>query len=404
MGYVALGYRDFRLHLGFRILSAFAAQVQNVGVGWFVYTETKSAWALGFVGLASFLPALCFAMFTGHVADNYNRRIIVGISFFACAIGAIGLALTAAFGGGETWPVYGCILLTGAGRAFGLPASNAITPLLVKREHFANAITWFATGQQIAVVSGPAIGGLLYAFGPVVVFCAAALAFIGSSLCSLSIRVPMGRDGRPREKVSFKTLAAGLKFIWSRPELFGSISLDLAAVLFGGATALMPIIAQDVLHTGPFGLGLLRSAPAIGALVTSAALTRFPLESRVGLKMLIAVGVFGVAIVGFGLSTWLPLSMGFLMVMGGANSVSVVVRHTMIQIETPDEMRGRVAAVNSIFTGTSNDLGDFESGVTAALFGAVPAVVLGGVLTMMTAALWGWMFPAIRLRDKLLRD
>ena len=390
--------------MGFRFLSALAMQIQNVGVGWFVYSETKSAWALGFVGLATFLPALAFAMFTGHVADNYNRRIIVGLSFLSCATCATGLALIATLGISQTWPVYACILLTGAGRAFGNPASNAITPQLVPREHFANAVTWFSAIQQVAVVSGPAIGGLLYVFGPGVVFGTAAAAFTGSSICSLMIRTPMGRDGRAREKVSLATLVAGMRFIWSRSELFGSISLDLAAVLFGGATALMPIIAQDVLQTGPFGLGLLRASPAIGALLTTAALTQIPLRSAVGKKMLIAVGVFGLATVGFGLSVSLPLSMGFLALMGGANAVSVVVRHTMIQIETPDDMRGRVAAVNSIFTGTSNDLGDFESGVTAALFGAVPAVVIGGAITVGVAALWAWMFPAIRNRDKLLRD
>ncbi len=402
-GYAAFGHRDFRCHAAFRLLSGLATQIQNVGVGWYVYSETKSAWALGFVGLASFFPAALFALWIGHVADNYNRRNIVALSFLASAVCAVGLAVIAGLGVTETWPVYVCMFVAGAGRAFGNPAANALTPLLVPREHFANAITWYSIAQQIATISGPAIGGLLYVFGPDVVFGAAALAFAASSICEFMIRRPLGRGDRAREPVNWKTLAAGLRFIWSRSELFGAISLDLVAVLFGGATALLPIIAQDVLHTGPLGLGLLRSSPAVGALIMAVVLTRFPLRSAVGKKMLLAVGVFGAAIVGFGLSTWMPLSMAFLVLMGAANSVSVVVRHTMVQIETPDEMRGRVAAVNSIFTGTSNDLGDFESGVTAAMFGAVPAVVLGGVITVALAGLWAWMFPAIRNRDTLLR-
>jgi MFS family permease len=402
-GYAAFTYRDFRLHFAFRLFSGVAMQIQTVGVGWYLYTETKSAWALGFAGLASFLPSVALALFTGHVADNYNRRIVVGLAFFTCCISALGLALIVTFAPGATWPLYLCLILTGAGRAFGNPAANAITPSLVPREHFANAISWFSLASQTAMVSGPAIGGLLYVFGPTAVFGVASAGFFASSFFEFSIRTPMGRGERPREPVSWETLGAGLRFIWSRPELFGAISLDLAAVLFGGAAALLPIVAQDILHTDPFGLGLLRSAPAVGAIMMAVTLAYFPLQSKVGRKLLWAVTIYGLSTIAFGLSNLMLLSLGMLAIMGAANAVSVVIRHTMVQIETPDEMRGRVAAVNSIFTGTSTDLGDFEAGATAAMFGTAPAIVIGGVATIFCAGLWGWMFPALRERDKLVR-
>jgi MFS family permease len=401
-GYAAFLHRDFRLHALFRLLSTSAMQIQNVGVGWFLYSETKSAWALGLVGLAGFVPSMLFALVTGHVADNFNRRVIVAVAFLMCCACSVGLALIAAFGVQQTWLVYACLLLTGAGRAFGNPAANAITPLLVPRERFANAITWYSVSQQIATICGPALGGLLYVFGPQAVFCTSAAGFAAGSLCISMIRTPLGRGERAREPVNWSTLSAGLRYIRSRPELFGAISLDLAAVLFGGATALLPIVAQDVLHAGPEGLGLLRSSPAAGALAMAGLLAVFPLRSRVGLKMLGAVAVYGVSVIGFGLSVWMPLSMFFLALMGAANSISVVVRHTMVQIETPDAMRGRVAAVNSMFTGASNDLGDFESGATAAWLGAVPAIVLGGSATILCALLWGWTFPALRNRATVL--
>ncbi len=401
-GYVAFTYRDFRYHAAFRFLSGAAMQIQNVGVGWYLYTETKSAWALGFAGLASFIPSLVFALFTGHVADNFNRRIVVWLAFLTCGLSSLILTVLITTGLFSTWPIYLCLILTGAGRSFGNPAGNAITPLLVPREQLSNAISWYSISMQTATISGPALGGLLYFFGPTAVFSAATLGFLAAAVCESMIRTSTRPDDRPRQKINWETLSAGLRFIYRKPELFGAITLDLVAVLFGGATSLLPIVAQDILQTDPFGLGLLRSAPAVGAIAMAAALAYFPLKSKVGKKLLLAVAIYGFATIAFGLSTSMLLSLGFLALMGAGNSLSVVIRHTMVQIETPDEMRGRVAAVNSIFTGTSNDLGDFESGAVAALIGVGPAIVFGGAATILCAILWGRLFPALRDRDTLL--
>lgn len=401
-GYAAFTHRDFRFHAGFRFFTGVAMQIQNVGVGWYLYSETKSAWVLGFAGLVAFFPSLVFALFTGHVADNFNRRIVVSLAFLACSVSALLLTLITAADISSIWPVYLCMVLTSAGRSFGNPAANAVTPMLVPRAHFANAVTWYSSSMQLATISGPAIGGLLYVFGPVAVFGTAAVCFLLGSLSELLIRTETRPEGKKREPVSSESLSAGLRFIWSKSEVFGALTLDLVAVLFGGATALLPMVAQDILHVDAFGMGLLRSAPAVGAIGMAVALAYFPLRRRVGRTLLLTVAAYGLATIGFGLSTSFLLSLGFLAAMGAANAISVVIRHTMVQIETPDQMRGRVAAVNSIFTGTSNDLGDFEAGATAALFGVGPAIVLGGVATICCAALWGYLFPTLRNRDTLL--
>ena len=399
-GWAAFRYRDFRLFSGGRLLGGLALQMQNVALGWFVYDLTRSPLALGFVGLATFLPAVACSLITGHVADAYDRRIIVTVANGVLALAAGGLVLLARAEAPTVAPVYALAVLIGTARAFGNPASQALLPTLVPRKVFGNAIAWNASIWQTASVSGPAVGGLLYVFGPATVFGAVALCFALTAAMTVLLTARPGSAARTR--VSWSSLVAGFGFIRSRPVILGAISLDLAAVLLGGATALLPIFAQDVLHVGPLGLGLLRSMPAAGGILMAILLAHRPLARRAGRRMLWAVALFGLAIVGFGLSTHLAVSMACLFVAGGADMVSVYVRQTLVQGDTPDDMRGRVAAVNTVFIGASNELGEFESGAVAALIGAVPAAVVGGVGTVLVAFAWSRLFPALRDRDRLI--
>ncbi|MFL5121360.1 MAG: MFS transporter [Microvirga sp.] len=399
-GYAAFRSRDFRLFSASRLLSIMALQMQNVAVGWLVYDLTRSAFALGLVGLAAFVPALALVLVTGHVADAFDRRLIMLIAHAATALSATGLVLFAAMGADAALPVYGLVALAGTARAFGLPAQQALLPLLVPREDFGNAVAWNSSVNQTATISGPALGGVLYLLGPTVVFATVAAAFAAAALLAALI-VPRPPERR-RERTSWTTLVAGLSFIRAHPVVLGAISLDLVAVFLGGATALLPIFAQDILHVGPVGLGLLRSAPAVGALAMAFTLAHRPVARNAGRRMLQAVALFGLSTIGFGLSTSLYLSLACLALIGAADMVNVYVRQTLVQTETPDAMRGRVAAVNSIFIGASNELGEFESGTLAALLGAVPAVVIGGAATIAVAALWGRMFPQLAARDRLI--
>jgi MFS family permease len=399
-GYAAFRSRDFRLFSASRLLSIMALQMQNVAVGWLVYDLTRSAFALGLVGLAAFVPALALVLVTGHVADAFDRRLIMLIAHAATALSATGLVLFAAMGADAALPVYGLVALAGTARAFGLPAQQALLPLLVPREDFGNAVAWNSSVNQTATISGPALGGVLYLLGPTVVFATVAAAFAAAALLAALI-VPRPPERR-RERTSWTTLVAGLSFIRAHPVVLGAISLDLVAVFLGGATALLPIFAQDILHVGPVGLGLLRSAPAVGALAMAFTLAHRPVARNAGRRMLQAVALFGLSTIGFGLSTSLHLSLACLALIGAADMVNVYVRQTLVQTETPDAMRGRVAAVNSIFIGASNELGEFESGTLAALLGAVPAVVIGGAATIAVAALWGRMFPQLAARDRLI--
>jgi MFS family permease len=400
--YSAFAFRDFRYWIAYRYLSGVGHQMKNVGVGWYLYETTGSAVALGVAGLASFLPSLVFALITGHVADTYNRRIVVTAAFSVCALAMGVLTLAIVSGSAPLWLIYLSVAMIGAGRAFGNPASQAITPNLVPKSQFANAVTWYSSTWQFAFVSGPALGGMLYFFGPNVIFYASTLAYGLGALCVHVLRTPLDPSTAGRGPVSWATLSAGLSFIWSRQVIFGAIALDLVAVLFGGVTALLPILAKDVLDVGPVGLGILRTCPAIGAIIVGLAIARMPIQSAAGKKMLIAVGVYGFAAVVVGLSPWFILSAFALFVMGGADQVSVVVRHTMVLSETPDEMRGRVAAVNSIFVAGSGDLGEFRAGMTAAILGVGPAIMLGGGLTIFFAAAWAKLFPELAARDKLV--
>lgn len=399
-GRAAFRSHDFRLYCAARLLWGAALQMQNVAVGWLIYDVTRSAWALGFAGLAAFLPAVLLVPVTGPVADSFDRRRVVLAAFAVSLTAALGLTL-AASGGPETVPaLYALIVLSGAARAFAGPAMQALMPTLVPREDFGNAVAWNSSVVQASIVAGPALGGIVYGLGAGVVFGTAAAAFAVAGGLVAAIRTR--HAAMAREPVTWASALAGLTFIRSRPVLFGAISLDLFAVLLGGATALLPIYAQDVLHTGPWGLGLLRSTQAVGSVCMGLYLAHHPLNRQAGRRMLWAVAVFGLATIAFGLSTNLYLSFLCLFVVGAADMVSVFVRQTLVQADTPDEMRGRVAAVNTVFIGASNELGEFESGALAALVGAVPAVVVGGVGTILVAAFYAWAFPALRERDRLI--
>ena len=376
-----------------------ANQMLMVAVAWHLYDITGSAWDLGLVGLYQFLPAVLMTLPAGHVADRLHR----GRIFAACvaAQALMALLLVAATQGGYATRglIFGVSVVLGVARAFQMPAQQALTPLLVPPTLLARAVAVSASGVQAAVIGGPALGGLLYVTGASTVYLSCATLLALSCALALAVRHP---HQAATEGATWRTVLAGVGFVWRHKLLLGATSLDLFAVLLGGATALLPIYARDILHTGPQGLGLLRAAPAVGALAMSLVLARWPLQRRVGGKLLGAVAVFGVATVVFGLSEHFGLSLLALAVTGAADNVSVVTRQTLVQLETPDAMRGRVAAVNSIFIGASNQLGEFESGATAALFGPVGSVVMGGAGTVLVAALWLRLFPALARRDRMV--
>ncbi len=382
-----------------RVSSAAGNQMMMVAMGWQMYTLTGSAWDLGLVGLCQFLPAVLLTLPAGHVADRGHRGHILAISMVAQT--AIALLLTMATY--ANWADRNLLLLLsialGAAKAFQNPAQQALVPNLVPAPSLPRAMALSAGSMQVAIIGGPALGGLIYVAGDAFVYASCTLLFAlagGLFLAVRHVHVPP-----PAEPVSMKTVFAGFHFIWHRKPVLGAISLDLFAVLLGGAVALLPIYAKDILHIGPWGLGLLRAAPAVGALAMSIALTRWPIERKAGRRMFEAVAVFGLCMIVFGLSTSVIISFAALMISGMADMVSVVVRQSLVQLDTPNEMRGRVSAVNSIFIGASNQLGEFESGATAALFGPVGSVVVGGVGTLMVAALWMRWFPSLARRDRL---
>jgi MFS family permease len=394
-----LQHKPFRLYWLARVSTTIAIQMQGVAVGWQIYALTGSALYLGLVGLAQFLPMFLLTLVVGHTADRYDRRriaavcqIIEGAALTSLAVGSFGGWL-------DKEIILAIVFVVGAARAFEGPTMHALVPGLVPQELIPRASAWAASANQTASIVGPALGGLLYAVSPTTVYAAAALLFFAAS--SFIAAISIARVPAKREPVSVGSLFAGIAFIRSRPEILGAISLDLFAVLLGGATALLPVFARDILSTGPWGLGLLRSAPALGALAMSVFLARNPLRHQVGRIMFTSVFIFGVATIVFALSTSFTLSMCTLAVLGAADVISVVIRSSLVQIETPDEMRGRVSAVNSMFIGTSNQLGEFESGATAALFGTVPAVLIGGVGTIVVVLLWMRLFPKLVGIDSL---
>ena len=379
--------------------STLAFQMQAVAVGWQIYALTHSTFELGMIGLAQFLPMVLLTLVTGHAADHYDRRKIA-----AMAMAVQGLVIGAlALGSWGHWlrpaGIFTAVALIGAARSFERPATQALMPGLVPKALLPKAIAWAAACFETASIVGPAVGGLLYAFGAAVPYgLAAALALAGAGVAMM---IRYERSAWEREPATAKSLFSGLHFIRRSPVLLGSVSLDLFAVLLGGATALLPAYARDILGVGSWGLGVLRAAPAVGSLAMSAFLVRHPLGRRVGHKMFAAVFAFGLATVVFGLSRSPLLSFVALFALGAADIVSVVIRSSLVQLGTPDEMRGRVSAVNTLFIGTSNQLGEFESGVTASMFGIVPATVLGGLGTIVIGALWMRLFPPLVAFDRL---
>jgi MFS family permease len=386
-------HRPFLFFLGSRALSSMAFQGTGVAIGWLVYDRTRNPFDLGLIGLCQFLPMVVVTFVVGHVADAFDRRRIG----FVCQIVEALTLCVLSVGVWQGWlslpAIFVAVALLGSVQAFERPTMAALLPGIVPSDALPRAIANSTSVMQTALVIGPSLAGLLYGVGPVVPFVVSTAMFAFASLSVTSIPHP-GVTPK-REPVTLKSVFAGAAFIRSRPVMLGTISLDLFAVLLGGATALLPVYARDILHAGPIGLGLLRTSPAIGAVAMSLVLGRFPLTRRVGAIMLVAVGIFGLATIVFAVSTNIALSVAMLLVLGAADTISVVVRTSLVQLLTPDAMRGRVNAINSLFIGTSNQLGEFESGTLASFVGPVWAVALGGLGTIAVVLLWTRLFPAL---------
>jgi MFS family permease len=405
-GRAAFTHPGFVLFQAARFLIVSAVEMQAVAVGWQVYEITKRPLDLGYVGLAQFLPGILLFPISGHASDRFERRNVLSACYGGYAV-CFALLLALARGGGRSvHSIYVVLVLIGVVRSFNSTASRSILPQLVPEEHFPNAVAWNASIFQAATILGPSFGGILYAAsrGPSVVYVVAVLTAIGATVSSFRIKPEV--KVRPREAYSsksmtMKTVFAGLHYIWRKKLILGAISLDLFAVLLGGAVALLPVYAREILHTGPWGLGLLRTAPGVGAAIMAVLLAHRPLRGRSGPMLLWSVAGFGIFTIIFGVSRSLTVSLIALLLLGASDMISVIIRATLTQLATPDEMRGRVTAVDMIFIGTSNEFGQFESGVTAQWFGTVPAVVLGGIGTLVVIAVWAWLFPELRQAGEL---
>jgi MFS family permease len=407
----ALRHPGFTGFLASRFLAVFAVQMQTVAVGWQVYAIRHDPLDLGLVGLSQFLPFVPLVLVAGHVADHFNRRKILALCYTLQVLCALALLWFSLSGLNVVWPVFAVMVVFGITRAFAMPASQAILPNLVPVESFGNAVALNSSAFQVATIAGPTLGGLLYLAGPQVVYAVVAGLLIVASILMATAKVreaniaaaagnaAISPERIPPDSESWHAVLEGLRFVRSRPVVLGAISLDLFAVLLGGATALLPAYARDVLHVGPTGLGLLRTAPGVGAALMAVVLTFSPMTRHVGRWMFAGVGLFGVATVMLGLSQVFIVSLVALLLLGIGDMASVYIRHMLVQLETPDAIRGRVSAVNGVFIGASNELGEFESGLTAAWFGLIPAVVIGGVATLAVALLWMRLFPALRRID-----
>jgi MFS family permease len=400
-GRAAFSHPGFLLFQIARFLIVSAVEMQAVAVGWQVYEITKRPLDLGYVGLAQFLPAILLFPISGHASDRFERRNVLSACYGGYALCFALLLALSRHGVPSIAPFYIVLVVIGIVRSFNGPASRSILPQLVPQEHFANAVAWNATIFQAATVLGPSFGGIVYAAfrGPSAVYVIAMVTAIGATITTFRIKPEL--KARPREPMNLKTLFAGLHFIRNNKLILGAISLDLFAVMLGGAVALLPVYAREILHTGPWGLGLLRTAPGVGATLMAILLAHWPLRGNSGPKLLWAVAGFGVFTIIFGLSRSLTLSLIALVLLGASDMISVIIRATLTLLATPDEMRGRVTAVDMIFIGTSNEFGQFESGITAHWFGTVPAVVLGGVGTLLVVTLWAWWFPDLRRAGEL---
>jgi MFS family permease len=394
--------RDITTYFIVRFLSETAAMAQSVAIGWSVYRLSRDPLALGIVGLVQFVPMFLLALPAGELCDRHSPRSVLAAGLGlegVCAIAFLWLTASPPLG---LWPFYLVLLMLGAARGFTEPASLALLPCLVPPERIPAATAWGSSAWQLAVIAGPALGGLAYEFGPAVAYSACAMGFLAAMI---GVSVLRGRQAAlvesPNLEARVTRVIEGVKFVWSQPVVLGAISLDLCAVLLGGATALLPIYAHDILLVGPIGLGLLRSAPAVGACVVALIQARHPPDGRIGLKLFAAVAVFGAATLAFALSTSFLLSLVALSVVGASDMVSVNIRSSLVQLATPDIMRGRVSSVNMLFIGASAELGAFESGAAAALLGTVPAVAFGAVGTFVVLAIWMGAFPALRRTDRI---
>ncbi len=397
---MSLDSTQFTYYLTARAAATLAYQMAGVAIGWQMYDLTHSPLALGLVGLVQFVPSLLLALYVGHAADRYDRRTIVAVSQAFEALALLSLGLFSILHLIDRNAILLIVFLLGAARAFEFTTFQTLLPALVTQEALPTAIARNASVRQFATIVGPVLGGFLHVAGSGAVYLTGGCLFLLSAVILARLRMQR-RAPAAREPATLTSLFAGIAYIRSQPVLLGAISLDLFAVLLGGATALLPIFARDILAVGPWGLGVLRSAPAVGALAASLYLGRKPLQRRVGNIMFAAVAGFGLATVVFALSTSIVLSCLALVVLGWTDMISVVIRGALVQLETPDEMRGRVSAVNAVFIGTSNEFGEFESGLTAAWFGVVPAALLGGVGTLAVVALWIYLFPQLLQRERL---
>lgn len=399
---VALRYRDFAAYAAARFCATICWQMLNVAVGWQIYALTHDALNLGFVGLAQFLPFVLLVLPAGHTADRADRRLVLMGAYALSVTAVVVLLIFTMSGSHQAWPVFLAMILHGTSRAFWMPTSQAMTPNLVPPEAFPNAIATNAVVLEVGVIVGPALGGLLYLLGPSVVYWTA----LGLLLLIVVLisGIKPARTSSAKKSFSSTELLEGLRFVIRRRTVLGAISLDLFAVLFGGATALLPIYASDVLHIGPAGLGLLRTAPGIGATACALWLALNPIERHVGRWMFSGVAVFGVSTLVFGASTTFWVSLVALVLLGAGDMISVYIRQVLVQLETPDDIRGRVSAVSSMFIGSSNTLGEFESGATARWFGTIPAVIVGGVATLVIVGSYLKLFPELRLMDRFRRN
>jgi MFS family permease len=393
---IAFNYPDFVLFQLARFCIVVSTEMQAVAVGWQVYEITKRPLDLGLVGLAQFLPGILLFLVSGNLTDRFERRKLIVLCYTGFAACSGSLLYVSLLGTKSVYPIYVISVLLGVVRSLNGPVSRALLPQLVPEEHFPNAIAWASSVFQFATILGPSLGGIVYAAfgGPSAVYALSMTVATTAALATLRIKTQSRQ--RAREPINFNTILAGFHYIWREKVILGSISLDLFAVLLGGSVALLPVYAREILQTGPWGLGLLRSAPGIGAAVMAILLAYKPLKRRAGITMLWCVAGFGVATVLFAVSRSLTISLVALFFVGATDMVSVIVRQMLIQLGTPDEMRGRVNAVDMVFIGASNELGQFESGLTAQWFGTVPAVILGGVGTLAVTALWAWAFPELR--------
>ena len=407
-GLAVLRIRDFRLYLAARFFAAIAAQMIVIAVGWQVYHLTGRLLDLGLIGLSQFLPFLVFALYAGHAADRFDRRLILILCAFVQLACAGLLFVFAAARSMHVGPIFAVLAVLGVARAFQMPTAQSFMPNLVPVGSLPSAVALSSSSFQVATIAGPSLGGVVYAIaqaspgalgGASSVYLGAAL-LLALSLAMLT-RVRSRGQARAAAPSTSRDLLQGLRFVWSRKTVLGALSLDLFAVLFGGATALLPAFTRDVLHAGPAAYGYLRSAPGVGAGLTALFLTFAPLRRRVGVTMFAGVAAFGAATLALGLTHRFAVAMAALVVLGAGDMISVFIRHVLVQLETPDDIRGRVSAVNSIFIGASNELGEFESGLTAAWFGLVPAILIGGAGTLVVAALWAWvLFPSLwRMRS-----